>query len=258
MVPRTEMRHPCSRVVSRSVRKSLELEVLRPANKAGFKDWPQGCPLDPARDLYGGQEKNKTRKRGTGTLWTCGYCGKKFKTEHYLDLHMERKHAKELPVSGVCLADYCEMFEVCNGDTRFNKRRSKNFECNNDTMAEARQRCDTAINKCFPLGEEKSRKMSAQLSKTWCRILDCAIRAEQRSEHHSELMPVIVILIFIVLICFIFFSIVVCCVDYSDDIIQWMADSGILNARWMKRLIKVRDSTRSAAGVDRHDRTRQI
>lgn len=200
--------------------------------------------------MYGQQEKNKTKKRGSGTLWTCGYCQKKFKNEHYLDLHLERKHSKELPVRGVCLADYCEVFDVCNGDSRI-RRRQKQFQCDNATLHEARKKCETAIAKCFPLSEEKTRKLNAQLSKTYCRVLDCAIRAEQRNEHHSELMPVIVILIFIVLVCFIFFSVVVCCVDYSDDIIQFMSDSGILSARWVKRVVQVRDNARSAAGVDR-------
>ncbi|CAK0839959.1 unnamed protein product [Prorocentrum cordatum] len=169
---------------------------------------------------------------------------------------MERKHAKELAPGGVCLADYCEVFEVCHGESRLKRQAASQAACNNETLGEARRRCETAMARCFPLGEEKSRKLNAQLSKTWCRTIDCAIRAEQRSGHHSELMPVIVILIFIVLICFIFFSIVVCCVDYSDDIIQWLSDSGALNARWVKRLIKARDTTRAAAGVT--DRTREI
>ncbi|CAE8647121.1 unnamed protein product, partial [Polarella glacialis] len=101
---------------SRHVRKVLEKEILKPVQKAGVASWPQGCPLDPARDLYGHQEKQKQKKRGSTTNWTCNICQKVFKSEHYLDLHMERKHMNEAPATGVCLADYCEVFDVCYGE----------------------------------------------------------------------------------------------------------------------------------------------
>ena len=63
---------------------------------------PQGCPFEPTVDLYGEHEKKKQRNRasqGSGT-WTCGICGKSFKNEHYLDLHLERRHMEELGRGG--------------------------------------------------------------------------------------------------------------------------------------------------------------
>eukprot|EP00435_Cladocopium_sp_Y103_P072072 s121_g39.t1 len=98
VVPRTELGHPCPRGISRQVRKMVEKEILKPAERAGIKEWPAACPLAPARDLWAGQErleKHKSRKRSTTGMWTCGYCQKVFKSEHYLDLHLERHHMDE-------------------------------------------------------------------------------------------------------------------------------------------------------------------
>merc|ERR1712146_94226 len=102
--------------------------------------WPKGCPFDPNRDLFGYHEKQKQRKKpgSAATTWTCGICGKQFKNEHYLDLHMERKHMNETPSEGVCLADYCELFEVCFGEEKW--RRNKVPTCSNTTMKAQRRR----------------------------------------------------------------------------------------------------------------------
>lgn len=255
---RTELAHPCSRLTSRHVRKQLEKEVLRPAARAGLSAWPPGCPLDPARDLYGRQEKQKHRKRGSGTLWTCGICGKVFKSEHYLDLHLERKHTSEMPVSGICLADYCDIFDVCHGEPGFRhspRRDDKDGKveptCDNTTLARARGRCETAMGRCFPLDQDASRKLHAKLSRQWCRVLDCRIREEQQREQHSDLMPVVVLLILIVLVCFVVFSVIVCCVDYSDDILAFLLQSRLASTGLVQRLLKAREKTRESFGMDR-------
>eukprot|EP00933_Yihiella_yeosuensis_P003712 TRINITY_DN1068_c5_g1_i1.p1 TRINITY_DN1068_c5_g1~~TRINITY_DN1068_c5_g1_i1.p1 ORF type:complete len:304 (+),score=51.76 TRINITY_DN1068_c5_g1_i1:85-996(+) len=255
VVPRTELSHPCSRVVSRNVRKQLEKEILRPAQQAGLTSWPSTCPLDPAKDLYAFQERQKGRKRGSTTQWTCGICQKVFKNEHYLDLHMERKHMDQAPRNGICLADYCEMFEICHGNEARYRRPSKKEEeppaCNNQSMAIARQRCETSLSKCLPLQKEESRKLHAKLSRHYCQTLDCRIRAEQQKEQNSELMPVIVLLILVMLLCFVVFSMVVCCVDYSDDVFAFLVDSKIASQETVRSAVKARDQTRQTLGLDR-------
>lgn len=250
--PRTEHSHRCSRIISRSVRKQLEKEVLRPANKAGVDAWPKGCPLDPVRDLWGSHEKQKSRKRGAGATWTCGLCGKVFKSEHYLDLHLERRHMNETPTSGVCLADYCEAFDVCSEHkSRPRREREDDSNCNNETMAKSRHDCEQAFSRCFPLESEEPRKLNAQFSRQFCRVLDCRIRAERRREVHTELMPVVIWLILITLICFMVFSATVCCVDYSDDIFQVLQESGIASSATIKRLVSAREQVRQTTGMDR-------
>lgn len=251
--PRTECLHKCPRAISRSVRKQLEKEVLKPAGKAGADNWPKGCPLDPARDLWGAHEKQKSRKRGSGSMWTCGFCGKVFKSEHYLDLHMERKHMNETPTSGVCLADYCEAFDACQSDAKYRRRREKEEEtaCDNETMANSRRNCEQAMSRCFPLERDEPRKLHAQLTRQFCRVLDCRIQAEKRKEVHGELMPVVIWLILITLVCFIVFSGVVCLVDYSDDIFQVLQNSGIASSATIKRLVTAREKVRQTGGCDR-------
>jgi len=231
----------------------LEKEILKPAAKAGADRWPAGCPLDPARDLWATHEKQKSRKRGSNNIWTCGICGKTFKTEHYLDLHMERKHMNYTPPAGVCLADYCEVFDACQHDpTKYRRRKElEELVCDNATMDKHRHNCEAAITKCFPLSEEAPRKLNAQFTRQFCRMIDCGIREQQRKEHHMELMPVVVILILIALVCFMVFSITVCCVDYSDDIFQFMVDSGIASSSFVKKLRQTRDNTRQNIGMDR-------
>jgi len=250
VIPRTEMSHPCSRSLSRTVRKQLEREILKPAQKAGVDVWPRGCPLDPARDLWGKHEKQKSRKRSSGTQWSCGICGKSFKSEHYIDLHMERKHMNETPRGGVCIADYCEWFDTCQGETRLKKKKGEPA-CDNKTMAQARSSCEEAMIKCFPLDQPESRKLNAKFTKELCRVLDCRIREEQKKEHHMDMMPVVVLMILIILVCFMFFSLMVCCVDYSDDILQALVESGLASTSLVKKLTKARNEVRKPLGYDR-------
>eukprot|EP00439_Symbiodinium_sp_Y106_P004307 s449_g1.t1 len=256
VVPRTELSDSCSRVISRAVRKQLDKEVLKPAERAGLVGWPASCPWDPARDLFGAQEKHKNRKRSATGMWTCGYCQKVFKNEHYLDLHLERKHPDKLPANGVCLADYCEIFDVCQGEGSIRKSRvngsSGTLQCNNETMQRERRRCEESLTKCLPLTQsEASRKMHAKLSRHFCQMMDCRIREEQHREYHTEMMPVIVLLILVVLLGFVAFSLTVCCVDYSDDLLNFLEGSRIISSSQRRAATQVRDSARSSVGMDR-------
>ena len=64
------------------------------------------------------QISNRKKPGGGYTSnWTCGYCGKQFKNEYYLDMHLENAHMDQIqPNRTVCLADYCEIFDVCDKD----------------------------------------------------------------------------------------------------------------------------------------------
>lgn len=253
-VPRTELSDPCSRTVSRNTRKSIEKEVLKPAGKIGADVWPVGCPLDPALDRYGHQERQKQRKRGgSPSSWTCGICGKVFKNEHYLDLHMERMHVNETYNKPVCLADYCEIFgSSCEDGKNFGYRKQKKSECNDTRQEQLRDRCQDGLARCFPLdgAKQPSRKMHAELSRAFCQVLDCKVRSE-REIAELEYMPAVVIMILLFMFVFVFFFLVVCCVDYSDDIWQLLVEAKLVSNDAAKKLVQTREKSRQAVGMDR-------
>jgi len=252
---RTELSHACSRLISRNVRKRLDKDILKPARQelAIVDAWPSECPFDPAKDLYLRQEKQKQHKRtgghGHSSSWTCGLCGKAFKSEHYLDLHMERGHMDATPVNGVCLADYCEVFDACS---LINKaRREKEKICENETMAVAREHCTTAMTKCFPLKQEVSRRLYAQNNRHWCQVLDCRVREHRKREEDNAHMPAIVLVILICLTCFVFFICMIYCVDYSDNVMQTFKDYGFVTDTCLRRFRKTRDEGRKNMGMPR-------
>lgn len=254
--PRTELSHKCNRVISRQVRRVVEKEIVKPAAKESLDKWPENCPLDPARDLYSLQEAKKSRKRGSHLQWACGFCGKVFKSEHYLDLHMERRHMKEVPIRSICLADYCEVFEVCQVEGRARRAAMANSHqdqqsCQPDVMAKARKRCEDSLSKCFPLQASASRQLHARLSRHWCQVLDCRIRLERHQDVHRDPLPVVILVILIVLVGFLFFSFVVCCVDYSEDIFAALISSRVASTDTVHRFLKVREKARESVGFDR-------
>lgn len=257
-IPRTELANKCSRPISRLVRKQLEKEIYQPAARAGHIHWPADCPLQPGRDLFFYHESQKTRKRpgSGGSTWTCLISGKSFLNEHYLDLHFENKHTNATSEEQTCLADYCELFEVCEEKKRRPRAREEE-KCDQEHLSKVRHACDDSMRKCFPLdGSNESRKLHAQMSRHWCQQLDCVVREEKRKEEESSLVPVVVLLILIVFIGFLVFAIIVCCVDYSDDIVLWFQDSGLMSAAFARKLFKARKETQKKVGVV--DRTKSI
>lgn len=215
-VPRTELTHKCSRGISRAVRKVLEKEVLQPAERAGLEEWPKDCVFDPSMDLYGQHERQKSQdRRAPGKPWICGYTGKAFKSEHYLDLHLERRFMNETPPDGVCLADYCEVFEVCHGET-WRPRRHRPSECNQEELLRVRHLCENALNKCLPLDQEATRSLHGELSRQYCQGLDCRIREERRRAREAEDIPTVVYIIMVMLVGLMVFTVVLGCIHAGD------------------------------------------
>lgn len=253
--PRTELSHSCSRSVTREVRKQLKTEVIGLATKDGFNlSSAAACPLDPIHDLYGEHEKQKLRRKpGTpGLGWHCGICNKTFKNEHYLDLHMERKHMDVTPtVAPVCLADYCEIFENCHGESRRPRRPQNESACDAKVLAISRKRCDEAMSTCFPLDQPIPRKLHAQLSRHWCQVIDCRIREEKLRDQKDAHIPVIVWIILIIFVGFLVFCCTVTCVDNSDDVVQLFVDSGLASIGCAKRFIQAREGAKEAVGLER-------
>lgn len=98
----------CSRESSRVVRKIVQSK-LTPIFQKYHVELPLECPFHPARDLFAPQENAKVRHRPT--QWTCGFCGKSFYEERFLDSHFDNRHRSRVNQAedAICLADYCDI-----------------------------------------------------------------------------------------------------------------------------------------------------
>lgn len=98
----------CSRESSRVVRKIVQAK-LTPIFQKYHVELPLECPFHPKRDLFAPQEDAKVKHRPT--QWTCGFCGKNFYEEKFLDLHYDNRHRGHVNQAedAICLADYCDI-----------------------------------------------------------------------------------------------------------------------------------------------------
>jgi hypothetical protein len=116
--PQQAGNQPCSRRLSALVREVVRSDVLpivlpRALNTNGrITAVPEQCLLYPDNDMFSDQELHKTVTGGG--LHKCLYCNKTFKSDAYLNAHMDRKHEDELrgvqdsagrPSARFCLAD---------------------------------------------------------------------------------------------------------------------------------------------------------
>ncbi|DBB01792.1 TPA: hypothetical protein ACH3X1_000408 [Trebouxia sp. C0004] len=97
----------CDRERSRAARAVFRQHVLPMTAKADHQLTEQ-CPFHPLRDMYGMQDAARHKHRGV--QWKCGFCDKTFRTQAFLDQHMDKNHQNEKhPSADVCLADLCDM-----------------------------------------------------------------------------------------------------------------------------------------------------
>mmetsp|Transcript_22461 Transcript_22461/g.49766 ORF Transcript_22461/g.49766 Transcript_22461/m.49766 type:complete len:282 (-) Transcript_22461:185-1030(-) len=267
---RTELTHPCSRTKSRAVRQALGRvlwtpKVLKQVAKNN-KTTPSDCPLDFRKDLYDVQEaqKHKLSTRGVVKLpeFTCGFCGRAFKSEHYLDLHMERRHMDKVPEDAFCLADYCEVFEVCNqqplelgappGRKRAAAKRQaalKSEACNDTLMADAKEQCHILVHKCLPLSEGYG-SMHVDASRNVCQMLDCHMRSNHALFHHDGTVPVMILFIGLFLAAGCCFAVMLVSVEHGDWLLEAISSSGLASVASVRRLLRSRRVVRKRIGLE--------
>lgn len=185
-VPRTDLSHPCSRALSRTVRQRFQRHVARRLKggqrNSTSRNWPDGCPFSPWVDIFGWHEKNKTRSKSE---WVCNYTGKIFKSEHYIDLHMETNFMKVAPENGVCLADYCEVFGFCNvvEPTFFESLSAEPPPCDLVALEKHKRICESVCDRCALVDDPEMPQLNADLHRSLCEPLTCEFLA---AEHHSN------------------------------------------------------------------------
>lgn len=103
--------HHCDRTRSAEARHTLQRELWAPL-RAHSIQLSAACILSRENDVLLLQEQAKVRL--SGQLWQCSLCSKLFRSEHYLDRHLARKHPDLCPPSAtVCLADLCTSIVPC-------------------------------------------------------------------------------------------------------------------------------------------------
>lgn len=261
---RTPLSHPCSRPISRDMRKKIDEVILKkPLEDHNIEEYevPDDCPFKKENNIWAFHESQKRRKRLAGQLtWECGICGKKFKSEHYLDLHMETHHMNQATAK-TCLVDYCHMFNLCDEKTSYARSRAaakmtEDDWCDEEVQKAAQQRCEDSIRTCFPL-ESKTRLVNIELRRNICAMMSCEIKKQFKSEESSSLLSTIAVAVAIFLFFMVFFGIVICCVDYSEDIVQNIVEWKLAGTGLLRGFVRTRDNARKAAGVDKK-KTRQI
>ncbi|KAK6632143.1 hypothetical protein RUM44_007173 [Polyplax serrata] len=98
----------CPRDSASVVRKLIQKKWVPVLEKYQVKI-PIECPFHPGRDILGPQQAAKHQYRAS--QWSCGFCGKSFYEERFLELHFDNIHKNEINVAedAVCLADYCDI-----------------------------------------------------------------------------------------------------------------------------------------------------
>lgn len=167
---------PCDRGAAREAR-AIIARTLTPLAAQHGADVALACPLHPEHDHLLPHELQK--KAVTQWQWRCGVCGKLFRSERYLDMHMERKHPDLLNSNATtCLAEYCDVLQ-CPGwlGELQRKEREQPRQCQAGAL-EARQHfCQHLMHDCFAARPGIDPHMLFEhMEDHFCRPLSCTGR----------------------------------------------------------------------------------
>lgn len=168
----------CHRHRSREARHKVA-ELLRELSLHGGK-LSESCPLFPGNDQLLVQEKKKMKVMHR--QWQCGECGKMFRSEHYLDLHFERKHQDMLlPNATACLGDYCDMLR-CPSWIAEVKRSPHHGDgvCNEHELDGRRHFCQHVMHDCLAGASADDDALFERLDTKYCQVMSCEGRARVR------------------------------------------------------------------------------
>ncbi|KAL2641860.1 hypothetical protein R1flu_009447 [Riccia fluitans] len=136
----------CSRSRSRTASKIIE-EYLVPFVKQKGYNMSSACRLNHENDMFKEQELKKDMIRPS--QWRCDYCKKTFRSEEYLDNHMDNRHSDLLDLSANrCLADVCGAIH-CDHVANEGKAAAKK-RCSRAAVIKNKHLCESLANSCFP------------------------------------------------------------------------------------------------------------
>ena len=170
----SEHEHECDRVAAREARKAARELVLNVARSRGV-EIAHSCPLHSDHDRVLPHEQ---RKRALNKYqWKCNECGKVFKSEHYIDMHMARRHAALLSANAtVCLGDFCDVLRC---PSWLSGLRGSPHQCQESVLLARRHFCQHMLHDC--LVDESSAAghlLFESLDEVLCKPFNCETRAQ--------------------------------------------------------------------------------
>lgn len=241
----------CSKQDSRIATEIVE-EVFIPIFEDTSNTVPTSCPLNPARYIYGDNEKHKLQEEPN--RWSCQYCGKAFVTQDFLDNHFDNRHGDTIlkPPKGVCLGDYCDILRCEVVDVLYSAPET----CNQTQLDILKTKCEKTVKQCVPLYLSGMKKYSFinDMRLAVCAYLTCEKYSEKLLQKTSSVK--LIIGLFVGVSCFfgaIIFFLLVC----TDILIVEPEDS----YQYIKKRNKVKDVKIRIPGEDaelrhRHRTTR--
>eukprot|EP00741_Cyanophora_paradoxa_P006342 tig00000980_g6148.t1 len=183
----------CNRFRSRVVRAIINEQVM-PLVEENEVELPRECILHPDHDLLRLQEEQK--KELWREQWKCGVCGKQFRSEFFLDKHLERRHsAFGTQNSSTCLADLCDVFDCAGVIADMHAKGTFPAEgeglptaaalprgvgaaaCSERAMSKRRLSCQAILQRCFPPeGTDAARYLNDLFEQKFCEALTCSER----------------------------------------------------------------------------------
>ena len=141
----------CSRGLSRVASAHIEEHIL-PVLRHYNEEFSESCPYASA--CYQRQEKTKREIRSD--RFECGLCGKLFKSERYLDQHLDYRHNTKND-SNYCIADACSHLrchdmptpDSLSSEDRVRLARTRSERCDESVMQTRREICDAVASSCF-------------------------------------------------------------------------------------------------------------
>ena len=124
------------------------------------------CPFHPDKDILKRQNDNKDFQKGG--FWKCGFCGKEFRSESFLERHFDAKHSHEVnPDGSTCLADFCDVLGCPSVSHEHHEHHHEDGEHDahshhGDNAPQAFARCTSLVHACLdvdwdsPRGKEVS------------------------------------------------------------------------------------------------------
>lgn len=101
----------CDRTRSKEARFALERLLWKPLLSQNI-ELLSDCPLSRENDILRAQESHKHHMHDD--LWQCSLCNKVFRSEHFLDKHLARKHPGVRHDFGTsCFAELCGVLVPC-------------------------------------------------------------------------------------------------------------------------------------------------